>query len=412
MGEWYRDVPGIYRNVDAKISAKKVHETIQAQLSLYPAKSNKIIMRIGLILHGPEIVDMGSAGKIIDILKNEHEIIAKLGGTMGRTAVLDAGLENIIDISRGLTPSETIISLKSEIDLAILLNHGKTMETGRYFGQIIASRIENLLPFVHIERPASAGSIIYYHPADKQCADFIRNFLAKYDTAYDIPVEFGRPAPSYVKIQDDHIIRRIGGAFAGENIRLDGVVIGEIIKPDVEIICKDGRIIELRGIKEKKHGLEKLEGRKIDLFTVKVKTGGIRRTGHKTKIRNTAPGKSSQEVAIIDHCAESTFEIVKNAGLAITVGDDTTTIAADILARLGIPVIGIIDGDIDGVLENTVVPDGSVIIRVQPGFDDIIGRDVSRIIKGEEQHLSHDKDDLIRKVLMLAEKCVVEVTYY
>jgi hypothetical protein len=70
-------------------------------------------MRIGFILHGPEIVDMGSAGKIIDIFKNEHEIIAKLGGTMGRTAVLDAGLEKIIDISRGLTPSETITSLKN-----------------------------------------------------------------------------------------------------------------------------------------------------------------------------------------------------------------------------------------------------------------------------------------------------------
>jgi len=355
---------------------------------------------------------MGSAGKIIDIFKNEHKIIAKLGGTMGRTAVLDAGLENIIDISRGLTPSETIISMKSDIDLAILLNHGKTMDTGRYFGQIIASRLDNFLPFVHIESPDSGGSIIYYHTSAKRCAQFVRNFLAKYDTVYELPVEFGRPAPSYVKIQDDRIIRRIGGAFAGENIRLDGIVIGEVINPDVEIICKDGRIIELRGIKEKTHGLEKLETRRIDLFTAKVKTGGIRRTRHKTKIGNNAQGRSSQEIAIIDHCAESTFEIVKNAGLVITVGDDTTTIAADILARLGIPVIGIIDGDIDGVLENTVVPDGSVIIRVQSGFDDIVGREVFREFFGEKQNLTHDKNDLIRKVLLLAEKYVVEVTYY
>ena len=369
-------------------------------------------MRIGFILHGPEIVDMGSAGKIIEIFKSEHEIIAKLGGTMGRTAVLDAGLENIIDISQGLTPSETIISLKNEIDLAILLNHGKTMDTGRYFGQIIASRIDNLLPFVHIERPDSGGSIIYYHPPAKRCAQFVRNFLAKYDTAYGLPVEFGRPAPSYVRIQDNCIIRRIGGAFEGENIRLDGVVIGEVIKPDVEIICKNGRIIELLGIKEKTHGLEKLENRRIDLFTAKIKTGGIRRTGHKTKIGKPGQERSSQEIAIIDHCAESTFEIVKNAGLVITVGDDTTTIAADILARPGIPVIGIIDGDIDGVLENTVVPDGSVIIRVRSGFDDIVGREISREIMGDERHLRHDKDDLIKKVLMLAEKYVVEVTYY
>jgi hypothetical protein len=393
-------------------SKANLSDLLQVQLSLYPAISNEINMRIGFILHGPEIVDIGSARKIIDIFKTEHEIIAKLGGTMGRTAVLDAGLENIIDISRGLTPSETIISLKNEIDLAILLNHGKTMDTGRYFGQIIASRIDNFVPFVHIERPDIGGSIIYYHSPAKRCADFVRNFLAKYDNVYDLPVEFGRPAPSYVKIQGDRVIRRIGGAFTGENIRLDGVVIGEVIKPDVEIICKDGKIIELPGIREKTHGLEKLEGSRIDLFTAKVKTGGIRRTGHKTKIGYSAQGISSQRIAIIDHCAESTFEIVKNAGLVITVGDDTTTIAADILARLGIPVIGIIDGDIDGVLENTVVPDGSLIIRVRSGFDDIVGREVSRKFFGDVKHVRHDKDDLIRKVLMLAEKYVVEVTYY
>jgi hypothetical protein len=381
-------------------------------LSLYPVRSNKIRMRIGFILHGPEIVDMGSARKIIDIFRSEHEIIAKLGGTMGRTAVLDADLENIIDISRGLTPSETIISLKTDIDIAILLNHGKTMDTGRYFGKIIASRIDNVIPFVHIERPDSAGSIIYYHPPAKRCAQFVRDFLAKYDNTYDLPVEFGRPAPSQVKIQGDRVIRRIGGAFAGENIRLDGVVIGEVIKPDVEIICKEGRIIELQGIKEKPHGLEKLEGHRIDLFTVKVKTGGIRRTGHKTKFGKARQGRSSLEIAIIDHCAESTFERVKNAGLVITVGDDTTTIAADILARLGIPVVGIIDGDLDGVLENTVVPDGSVIIRVRPGFDDIVGREVSSELLGEKRLLRHEKVDLIGKILSLAEKYVVEVTYY
>lgn len=82
-------------------------------------------MRIGIILHGPEIVDVGSAEKIIGIFKKEHDVNARLGGTMGRTAVLDAGLENVIDISGGLTPSETIIAMKNDIDLAILLNHGK-----------------------------------------------------------------------------------------------------------------------------------------------------------------------------------------------------------------------------------------------------------------------------------------------
>jgi hypothetical protein len=369
-------------------------------------------MRIGIILHGPEIVDVGSAGKIIDIFEQEHDVTARLGGTMGRTAVLDAGLEKVIDISRGLTPSETILAMKNDLDIAILLNHGKTLDTGRYFGRIIASRIDNSVPFVHIERPDYEGRIIYYHPPAKRYAEFVRDFLVKYNESYDLPVEPGRPAPSYVRIEGECIIRRIGGAFAGENIRLDGVVIGEVIKPEIEIICKDGRIVELNGIKVKLHGLEKLENRRIDLFTAKVKTGGIRRTRQKPKIADLGPGKSNNKIAMIDHAAESTFELVKDAGLVITVGDDTTTIAADILTRLGIPVIGIIDGDIDGVLENTVVPEGSIIIRVRPGFDDVVGREVSQELMGGKQQFRHDRDELIARILALAENYVVEVTYY
>ena len=225
-------------------------------------------------------------------------------------------------------------------------------------------------------------------------------------------MELGIPRPSHIRIDGAYVIRSIGGAFTGENIRLDGVVIGEISDPDIEIICRDGKITGLKGVKVKSHGLEKLESRKIDLFKAKVKTGGIRRTRSKPRIGDISSKKSNNKIAIIDHAAESTFELVQDAGLVITVGDDTTTIAADILARLGIPVIGIIDGDIDNVIENTVVPEGSVIIRVRSGFDDVVGREVSREIMQGKQQFRHNRDELAAKILALAEKYVVEVTYY
>jgi len=369
-------------------------------------------MRIGIILHGPEIVDVGSARKIIDIFNKEHEVTARLGGTMGRTAVLDARLEKIIDISKGLTPSETILEMKHDIDLAILLNHGKTIDTGRYFGRIVASKLDNSLPFVHIERLYFQGRIIYYYQPAKRCAEFVMNYIMKYEETCDMSVEPGIPAPSHVRIEGDCVIRGIGGAFAGENIRVEGVVIGEVTNPDIEIACREGKIIRLRGIQAKPHGLEKLENRRIDLFTAKVKTGGIRRTKSKPRIGNIESRKSNNTISIIDHAAESTFELVKDAELVITVGDDTTTIAADILTRLGIPVIGIIDGDIDGVIENTVVPEGSIIIRVMPGSDDVVGREVSQELMKGKQQIIYDRDDLTTKILALAEKYIVEVTYY
>lgn len=160
---------------------------------------------------------------------------------------------------------------------------------------------------------------------------------------YDLPIESGRPAPSHVRVEGCRVIRRISGAFEGENIRLDGVVIGEVTRPEPEIICKDGRIVGLHGIEIKQHGLEKLKNRKLDIFTARIKTGNIRRTKQSPKIKRVKPS-ARNKIAIIYHCAESTFELVKDAGRVVTVGDDTTTIAADILTRLGIPVIGIIDG--------------------------------------------------------------------
>ncbi|MCZ7400462.1 MAG: DUF2117 domain-containing protein [Candidatus Methanoperedens sp.] len=59
-------------------------------------------MRIGIILHGPEIIDVGSAKRIIDMFSRGHDVMAKLGGTMGRTAVLIPVLKMLLIYHRGL----------------------------------------------------------------------------------------------------------------------------------------------------------------------------------------------------------------------------------------------------------------------------------------------------------------------
>lgn len=369
-------------------------------------------MHIGIVLHGPEIVDEGEAKLIIDILGKEHEIIARLGGTMGRTAVLDAGLEDLIDISTGLTPSETINALKESIDLAILLNQGKNLETGRHFGRMVASRLDSSIPFIHIERPLHDGRIIYYRANGKHCARYIHELLKKHDKDHDLIVEQGKPAPAVLRSEGGSLIRRISGAFPGENIRLEGIVIGHVTHHEPEIVCRDGRVTELRGVKVKQHGLEKLNRRTIDLYNAKVKTGNIRRTKHSAKIKPSLFLKSGKTITIIDHSAESTFELVKDADIAITVGDDTTTIASDILSRLGIPVIGITDGDLDCILGDTIVPAGSVIIQVKEGFDDILGKEILDKVMRSSKIKIMPGNELLEAVLTLAKKYLVSVKYY
>lgn len=370
-------------------------------------------MRIGIILHGPEIVDEGSAERIIRILLKEHDVTAKLGGTMGRTAVLDAGLEDVIDISQGMTPSQTIDSLRGRIDLAILLNRGKTIGTGRHFGRIVASRLDLSIPFIHIESPFYDGKIIYYGKNGERCAELVRGLLKKHITDLELPIESGAPLRPLVRTEGDRQIRRIYGSIPGENIRLEGVVIGHITHNEPEIICRDGRVVELKGIKIKRHGLEKLESKKIDLSNARVKTGNIRRTKHITKVQPARSLADGKKIVIIDHCAESAFELVGDADIAITVGDDTTTIAADILTRLGIAIIGITDGDLDGILDDTTVAAGSVIIRVREGFDDIVGKEVfETLMKRKPQIQLHETRNLFESIIELAEKYIIEIKYY
>jgi len=72
--------------------------------------------------------------------------------------------------------------------------------------------------------------------------------------------------------------------------------------------------------------------------------------------------------------------------VAVSVGDDTTAIAGDVLSRLGIVIMGIVDGDLDRLGGSTSIMPGSIIFRVLPGYDDVVGRLVmARIFKGRSR---------------------------
>ena len=76
-------------------------------------------------------------------------------------------------------------------------------------------------------------------------------------------------------------------------------------------------------------------------------------------------------MAFVDQFAIRVYDQVRNVEGAVTVGDDTTAIVGDILYRFGMPVIGIIDGDRDAILENAQMTPGSVIFTVRQ--DDVFG---------------------------------------
>lgn len=198
--------------------------------------------------------------------------------------------------------------------------------------------------------------------------------------------------------------RILTGVIPGELISVNGTVIGRAIEAEVQIEAEGGEIVSLRGAEPKAHGLEKLS--RVDLEKAIIRSGSIRRSTARPRIKEVR----GEGAAFIDHCAEDAFEAASGAAVALTVGDDTTAIAGDILARLGIPVVGIVDGDADHLAQNLTIAPGSTIIRVQPGYDDIVGRRVhDEIFEGKER-ISISARDLAERVKELAGGDLIRAT--
>ena len=375
-------------------------------------------MKIGVVIHGPEVIDSGQTKAILDILSAKGEVTARLGGTMGRTAVIDAGLENIIDTTQRLKPSESICKLSETSDVVFLLNHGKTIETGRAFGSMVISNLPDMdnKPLVHIERPGCEdGEIISWNTSACTYAMKMSSVLGmKISKQSMFTIK-----PIQIETDGQRIIRKISGVHVGENILVNGVVIGKAESKDIGIVVENGFVTSIEGGTVKVHGIEKLHDYEnnipIDIRTVWVKSGSLRRSDYTPRIGR---GSGSDvgiggKVVMIDHAAEHCFELADGAQLAVTVGDDTTSIAGDILYRLGIPIIGITDGDFDGLSHNTHIYPGSTILHLKSGYDDVVGRRISEELFGEKNAVIVDTyEALERRVMDIAGDSIISFVHY
>lgn len=372
------------------------------------------MLRIGLVLHGPEIIDSGCAMSLINYLKGLGSVSAVLGGTMGRVAIIDSGLENAITISPRRRPSQSIRDLQDTTDAIFLLNQAKSRESGLVFGKMVADAAGINKPLIAIDcggrfvtpLAGNAGKL-----AARVASDLGLELLLPANMPGILSEETtGKKTEEKKakrKTEKMSTRRSVSAVIPGELLSVNGVVIGRATESQVEIEAEGGRIVGLKGINPKEHGLEKLSSVKLDLEKAIIRSGSIRRSeGLKARIGEMAKGeddgRQEQWATIIDHCAEDAFEAAKGAVVAVTVGDDTTIIAGDILARLGIPVIGIVDGDPDCLAGCTSMLPGSIILRVMPGNDDLLGRRVKAEIFQGKSRIKISACELLKRVRALA----------
>jgi len=360
------------------------------------------MQRIGVVVHGPEIIDSGCALSLINYLQNQKQasVAAVLGGTMGRGAVIDAGLEDVISINPRQRPSQSILDLQVTSDVIFLLNQAKSRESGLVFGTMVAQAAGINKPLIQID---CGGRFVALLSGNESENEGERDLALQVASDLSLDCLFYPLLPS-VTLGKNTTKRAISGVIPGELISINGIVIGRATEGQVEIEAKDGRIVGMMGANPKEHGLEKLSRFNVDLETAIIRSGSIRRSEAGLRVRvDEMANKGEEEWAVlIDHCAEDAFEAALGASLAVTVGDDTTQIAADILARLGIPVIGIVDGDLDHLVSTATMIPGSVVLQVMPGHDDLVGRQVKAEIFRGEKRICIRSDDLANKIKQLA----------
>ena len=87
--------------------------------------------------------------------------------------------------------------------------------------------------------------------------------------------------------------------------------------------------------------------------------------------------------------------------------DDTTLVASDILYRFKVPIVGITDGDLDKVVEQGFKTEGSIIVELESGWDDIIGKKIFfELFKGRETiqivNIENFKKELLQTISSIA----------
>lgn len=394
-------------------------------------------MKIGLVIHGPEVIDSGEAIKILETLSCMGKVEAKLGGAMGKTAVLDAGLEDVIDISWHLKPSACIEYFFNVSDLVCLLNRGKTVETGILFGKKVSANVREpeIKPLIQIESPDSAdGKLILLNKKAGKSFEKLSEVLG-------LPAEVPPSLQNSICLEEcpetgkTRFIRKLEGVFPGENILVNGIVIGKALSSEINIVSENGYIVAIRGGEIKEHGLEKLhhydKRDPVDLAKAWVKSGALRRSNlftlqaqkqftlqaQKQITFARSPGSVSRrvngKVVLIDHAAEFVFELAAGAELAVTVGDDTTAIAGDILSRLRIPIFGITDGDCDDLVCQARFYPGSIVLRLAPGKDDIVGGKLkAELFRRDNSIILEDISSFKKEALRLAAPAIETVIEY
>lgn len=319
--------------------------------------------RIAVVVHGPEAVDTGLVSEVIEAASVLGDVRVAVGGTTAVAAVIDAGLEEVIDVSSRELPSAAIQRASSCSDLILLVNQGKDKDSSLAFGRLVMSKVSVQVPVLQVESQLS----VIWTGRDEDVEGF-RSLLR--DESLDLRNDLRTGIEN---------VRIISGVRPGENVWINGHVIGRAESTQVVISRSADGALMTKGVRTKPTGVARLGD--FDVRSAIIRSGHVRRT--RAEPRSLA--SQGTWACLIDHCAEESLFRCRDAAYVVTVGDDTSKIASALLYRLAVPVIAITDGDEDGISREELLYPGSYLFRLEPGNDDLVGAEIAR----EHYHEGH-----------------------
>ncbi|MCQ5341087.1 MAG: DUF2117 domain-containing protein [Candidatus Methanomethylicia archaeon] len=313
-----------------------------------------MIKRICLRFHMSKIFDNCWANRIIDVIKNYGELCCVVAGTMGRIAMMDNNVGNINILKERFVDWIN----KENFDLVISATH--TTSVNRMLADIWHLSKKIKYPIIGIE--TNTHTVAYINEEIEDIAKKIANDL-KFKLMKGI--DFG----NNYWIDGNREYRKVLATEIGDWLLINGIIVGKVKSNDVIIVCENNNIIDIKGVEIKKHGIEKIG--KIDLKNAKIDSISLLRD--ESNKRTYIPMVKKEKIAYIEHAGYNIFKFIEEGiCCAVTIGDDTTAIVGDILERFDIPIIGIIDGDKDGLIKGEKLHPNSIILKVKS--DDEFGR--------------------------------------
>ncbi|MEM4496022.1 MAG: DUF2117 domain-containing protein [Archaeoglobaceae archaeon] len=340
-------------------------------------------MKICLLVHGAEAFYSGEVAKVAEKLKNLGDIKIFVTGAISRTAAIDEKIN--LEFWKGL-PSTLLKSNEKDFDVFILLTYSKSAVSGYTYAKTVLERSKIKKPVLQLEISNKTAKIWNSKNFDfKDVLELLRFELV--DPDIEVKNFWKEGSREY---------RRVLAIEKGELLLIDGLVVGRAKDEDVVIVAENGKIVEIRGLELKRHGIEKLmkKHEKIDLE--KIKVCSLRRFELKSV---EAVKKKGFGVAFIDHSGYEVYDFAENCEGIVCVGDDTTFITSEILFRFGKPVLGIVDGDLDIVInKKNVHPISEIFITKH---DDLAGEIVFKRVFCERNYVQQNFEEIRYKIMEL-----------